>query len=31
VTVPLVIAISLAIAVLFKWTLASKSRLVIGW
>ncbi|WP_262964558.1 acyltransferase family protein [Methylobacter psychrophilus] len=31
VTVPLVIAISLAIAVMFKWILANKSRLVIGW
>lgn len=31
VTVPLVIAISLAIAVISKWALASKSRFVIGW
>jgi len=31
VTVPLVIAISLAIAAIFKLVLASKSRFVIGW
>ncbi|MDO9170073.1 MAG: acyltransferase [Methylobacter sp.] len=31
ITVLLVIAISLSIAALFKWALASKSRLVIGW
>ncbi|MDO9424780.1 MAG: acyltransferase [Methylobacter sp.] len=31
ITVPLVIAICLSIAAMFKWALASKSRFVIGW